>query len=219
MRWIVVAVIIVVSGILCWSNWQPITLYFLGNSAQTALLSLSLPLALWVLLFTLAGFITGFFIQVLNRLVSASPTPRRPRQRVTSPPPQPMGVSPNSERDWEQQRPNEWDIEEPPHSPTQTSYSPPPTPKNPDPPPQDRFKAESPSVAKSSEQTPLDAEVKASSPPQKTTREGSVYTYTYREKGDRPAPPTANSSDQVYDANYRVITPPSNEPEPEEDWI
>ncbi len=77
-------------------------------------------------------------------------------------------------------------------------------------------------------------------PPKAASQEGTVYSYTYRELSDRissepseppPQPKKQSSSSQprkdVYDAQYRIITPPyraSQEPndqdeDNEENWI
>lgn len=225
MRWLVVSIGMGMIGLLFWFNGQPITLYFLGNSPQTALFSLSWPLAVWILLFMLAGVITGLIIQIFHQFSAPSPS-RRPRQRFEPPSPRRSAFK-TQKPDWEQEIPNEWDIEEPPETSTQPRYS---SPSPPQPEIQDRFKAEKPPEPSLSsefeENSPIappmtDFEVPKS--PKQTSREGSVYTYTYHsEKRDRPVKP---SSDQVYDAPYRVITPPDekndnfDEQSEEEEWI
>jgi hypothetical protein len=57
--------------------------------------------------------------------------------------------------------------------------------------------------------------------PASTSKSGSVYSYTYREKGKSEV----GKTDGVYDANYRVIVPPyQKSPDPpkddneDEDW-
>lgn len=61
----------------------------------------------------------------------------------------------------------------------------------------------------------------ANQQPASTSKSGSVYSYTYREKGKSEV----GKTDGVYDANYRVIVPPyQKSPDPpkddneDEDW-
>ena len=78
-----------------------------------------------------------------------------------------------------------------------------------------------------------------SQPPKKSTREGTIYSYTYREprptqsrstpnRSPESSPPktTPTTSKKIYDANYRVINPPLSSAEPsngyedeDEDWV
>ena len=59
--------------------------------------------------------------------------------------------------------------------------------------------------------------------PKTASRSGSVYSYGYREPKDKGV----GKTEQVYDANYRVITPPyrqnaeqqTDEDESDQDWI
>ena len=115
---------------------------------------------------------------------------------------------------------DEWNIEQPP---TETTV---PRPKlNDTPPKEPTFEVQK--------------------PPQTESHEGTIYSYTYRELRDRPdslsepdvTPPSTQTEEtrspksppnnQVYDANYRIITPPYKTPsddsgdndEDEESWI
>jgi hypothetical protein len=80
--------------------------------------------------------------------------------------------------------------------------------------------------------TPQLRSFEASQQPQNVSREGSVYSYRYREPKDRPpATPDSEKRDTpktggVVDANYRVIAPPYRPPseppldaEEDEDWV
>ncbi|MFN9176733.1 MAG: DUF1049 domain-containing protein [Synechocystis sp.] len=70
-------------------NRQPVTLFFLGTSQQSALASLTLPLGLWVVIFTTVGIVTSLLINGLSRI--GQPQRRSPNQSVrpTPPPPEP----------------------------------------------------------------------------------------------------------------------------------
>lgn len=224
MRWLVVSIGIGIIGLLCWFNGQPIALYFLGNSPQTALFSLSLPFAVWILLFILAGVVTGLILQIFHQFAAPS-SPRRSRQRFEPPSPRRSAFK-TQKPDWEQEIPKEWDIEEPPETVTQPRY---PSASPPQPEIKDRFSSDTPpepSFTSEFEENPPNSppvtDFERPKSPKQTTREGSVYTYTYSPKRDRPTKPSA---DQIYDAPYRVITPPDEKsdnfddhPE-EEEWI
>ena len=54
MGWIMVLFAIAMGGLLIWQNLGVITLVFFGG-----IMTVKLPLAVWVLLFTLAGIISG----------------------------------------------------------------------------------------------------------------------------------------------------------------
>ncbi|MFN7338969.1 MAG: hypothetical protein ACK5TF_04590, partial [bacterium] len=60
MGWIMVLFAIAVGGLLIWQNLGAITLVFFGG-----IMTVKLPLAVWVLLFTLAGIISGLTLQFL----------------------------------------------------------------------------------------------------------------------------------------------------------
>ncbi len=216
MQWILVGLFIVVSGLLCVFNWQPITLYFLGNSSKTAFMTVSLPLAVWIILFTFNGILTGLILQILNRFSSPPSSPRRPRQ-WSEPPSAPSPPNPPlREPDWERPVPKEWDIEEPPRNVVNPLPNPPETPQ---PEIKDSFTAESSTFQ------PKSSEFEAPQQPLSSSRKGSVYTYRYQDK-DKTSATRRSPSSSVYDADYRVIQPPSPESENtelseenKEEWI
>lgn len=227
MRLIVLALMLIGTVVSLLQNQQPITLYFLGTDSNTALFSLQLPLGIWIILFTVAGIITSLLIQFLTRSpVSLSPKPPRNRRpRTPEPPETPYSRPETKKSDWEKSPPpeweqsieeeeDEWDIEEPPTENT--------IPRQPD-------KVED-----------IRSEFEVQKPPKAVSQEGTVYSYTYRELSDRVSsqpspeppkpkekPPSSQPRKEVYDAQYRVITPPyraSQEPndedeDNEENWI
>ncbi|HAC63883.1 MAG TPA: hypothetical protein DCF68_10180 [Cyanothece sp. UBA12306] len=218
-------------------NQQPVVLYFLGTNAQTALFTIQLPIGIWVVLFTAAGILTSLILQFLNRSSPATtrkPLNPPPRQKPPKTPSSESSSSESSEEldwgkmpqtNWEGTVPetideeDDWNIEEPPIKPTV---------------PREQRQSRS----------PLDdrGNFERQQPPSKVSRQGSMYSYTYRELSDEkeeiPSPqssptkepkPGKNKADnQIYDANYRIITPPYREPEDssdpkqdqeDEDWL
>ncbi|TRU98598.1 MAG: hypothetical protein EWV75_05045 [Microcystis wesenbergii Mw_QC_S_20081001_S30D] len=204
MGWIMVLFAIAVGGLLIWQNLGVITLVFFGG-----IMTVKLPLAVWVLLFTLAGIISGLTLQFLysfGRPLAAPKASPRIGNNPTVPPPSPRPTyiqdtaASAPDNDWERDRDDDWNFDAPPEKPTTI---------------QDR-EGFSPRVAD---------EEKANfvKPPEDSSQTGSVYSYSYR---------TAKQSrgekvDQVYDVNYRIIKPPAqdqNEDQEvnkgdEEEWI
>ncbi|MEA5510891.1 LapA family protein [Crocosphaera sp. UHCC 0190] len=251
MRLIILLLLLVGTGIFIIQNQQPVVLYFLGTEAKTALFSLSLPLGLWVVIFAVAGIMTSLLIQLLTRSPEASlrrpsrqnPTPKSVkspnRPRPPEPPETPYQRPEPKRSDWEMP-PNpeweantqldedeEWNIEEPPKERTQP-FQPSKTPIIED----------------------QSSEFEMPQTPKTVSREGTIYSYTYRELRDRQdpiaspepesppsppetpptPPPKSEPINEVYDANYRVITPPYQTPpnslnsdfdenEDEESWV
>ncbi len=209
-------------------NQQPVALVFFGG-----VFSITLPIAFWVLLFTASGIITTIFCRTLNALFKPSSSkpsvPKSPPSRSQSAPvsqprqdKQKLSASPPSLReDWGQKTEiDEWDIEEPPIDPTEIF---------------NRGRTER--VRVQDKTSPLETPQE----PTSVSRQGTVYSYSYREQRDRIEPqekidpegktPVTDTNpskpESVYDANYRIITPPyrdSTEEKPsrdeeEEDWV
>ncbi len=239
MRLIILLLALIGTVILLVQNQQAIALYFLGTDSETALFSLKLPLGVWVILFAMGGILTSLFIQLLTRsprqLTAKQPSKPRPRSQDT--PETPYQRPQEKRSDWEVppkpewedtvkevEDDDEWDIEEPPIEQT--------IPR------------------KSSPLEETRSEFEVQQPPKTVSREGTVYSYTYRELSDRVSspppsdpvpldqphedrdpqvekkPPATNPGGEVYDANYRIITPPyqpsqDRSPDEEEDetWI
>jgi hypothetical protein len=219
MGWIVVLGVIGIGGLLLWQNLSGITLLFFGG-----IMTVTLPIAVWVILFTFTGIVSSLTLQFLYGFgrsfaqpKASPPMPSRP----SSPPPSPSPSSrPEREReetrspipsvsppstDWERESGgDDWSRETPPPEPTVR--------QNPE--IFDRFDKTVPN------EEPTDFEVPQS--PKASTQTGSIYSYSYR-----TAKQTRDqNADQVYDANYRIIIPPSREvtdepakAEEEEDWI
>ena len=231
MRLLILVVAIGAMAVFFWQNQQPIALVFFGG-----IWSLQLPLAAWVLLFAAAGALSSLVLRGLNSLgrkrpttrdFSPPPRPRRPPQPPLRSEPTsnvPPSVPPASTSDWQASPPSEpetwddWTVE----------ASRPPV-------------AQQPPEPATTESQLRNFEV--AQQPQNISREGSIYSYRYREPRDRPqeAPKIEEVVDyrqprdrprevpkigEVVDANYRVIVPPYQSPsqssldaEDDEDWL
>jgi hypothetical protein len=181
-----------------------ITLVFFGG-----IMTVKLPLAVWVLLFTLAGIISGLTLQFLysfGRPLAAPKASPRIANNPTVPPPSPrptyiQDTAPSARgNDWERDSGDDWNFDTPPEKPTTI---------------QDREEFSS----------RLADEEKANfvKPPSDSSRTGSVYSYSYRTAKQT----RGEKADQVYDVNYRIITPPAQDQNEdrevnkgdEEEWI
>lgn len=195
---------IAVVGLLIWQNLGVITLVFFGG-----IMTVKLPLAVWVLLFTLAGIISGLTLQFLysfGRPLAAPKTspPIANNPKVPPPSPRPTYIQDSAasppDNDWERDSGDDWNFDTPPEKPTTI---------------QDREEF-SPRVAD---------EEKANfvKPPEDSYQTGSVYSYSYRTAKQT----RGEKAEQVYDVNYRIITPPAQDENQErevnkgdeEDWI
>ncbi len=204
MGWIMVLFAIAVGGLLIWQNLGVITLVFFGG-----IMTVKLPLAVWVLLFTLAGIISGLTLQFLysfGRPLAAPKASPRIANNPTVPPPSPrptyiQDTAPSARgNDWERDSGDDWNFDTPPEKPTTI---------------QDREEFSS----------RLADEEKANfvKPPSDSSQTGSIYSYSYRTAKQT----RGEKADQVYDVNYRIITPPAQDQNEdrevnkgdEEEWI
>ncbi|WP_041804247.1 hypothetical protein [Microcystis aeruginosa] len=204
MGWIMVLFAIAVGGLLIWQNLGAITLVFFGG-----IMTVKLPLAVWVLLFTLAGIISGLTLQFLYSFgrplaaPKASP-PIANNPQVPPPSPRPTYIQDRAAsppgNDWERDSGDDWNFDAPPEKPTTI---------------QDR--EEFPPRVADGEKANF---VK---PPEDSYQTGSVYSYSYRTAKQT----RGEKADQVYDVNYRIITPPAQDENQErgvnkadeEEWI
>ncbi|MEW5857901.1 MAG: LapA family protein [Cyanobacteriota bacterium] len=208
-------------ALLALQNLSPVlALVFLGAKTQ------ALPVGVWILAAIATGALTGSFLQLLSylqrrplqarirKLEAAEPPPRssQPRRETAqstsstqqtsyTPPPPPQASNPDTDGDdWEEEvaDDDDWEEEEPRDRPP----SPQPSAKE---------------FVEERERTTYERQQE----PKSASRSGSVYSYSYRE----PRNSGVGKTEAVYDANYRVITPPYQAPEPvrktnqdEEDW-
>ncbi len=228
MRIVLLLIIAIALGVLALSNWSPaLALVFLG--VQTP----ALPLAVWVGGAIAAGALTSFCFQFLSYLQRGYSAPRvtRPRSapsqggwtRPEPPKPEPEAESDAFEEetdftppktpsdrvasDWEESSEGDWNFA-PEEESTSQGWE------------QQEFRQE-PEPARTE---PRDREQRRESKPKSASQSSpsSTYSYGYREPKDSGV----GKTEVVYDANYRVITPPYRnleEPETrdraqEEDW-
>jgi type IV secretory pathway VirB10-like protein len=211
----IVLLVLVVGGLTLFAlfNLSPVLpLVFLGST------TVALPLGTWIGIAIAAGAGTSFFLQLLSYL-SRGYSPRRveaveelddnqvpprtrsferepeqtpepePETRYTPPPPPPPATPKPPRRDsdtldWEERVSKDWDFEEEPTAPraNQSDF--------------DFDDSSNPQAAGTN------YEVKQE--PKTSSQSGSVYSYTYREHGESGV----GKADAIYDANYRLITPP-----------
>ncbi len=219
-------------------NRGTVLIYFLGNRSADALVSLQLPLGVWVVIFVLAGILTSLLVQLLIRFsrpsISKTKAPRREPRPSPTPPraPQPPPTSPiTGDRRWQWENPipevDDWEESEVIPSP-----EPRPQPQEPViPPPIVEPKVEPKNEAPSQEPLPplQLKQFEVSRSPQKSERQGTIYSQTYREADQAASPRTkqpakpSNTDADIYDANFRVLRPPltaGQEPdEDDEDWV
>ncbi|MEA5580986.1 LapA family protein [Nodularia harveyana UHCC-0300] len=182
-------------------NWSPVlSLVFLGTR------TLPLPLAMWIFFSTAAGAATSLLITTLLKgsnyfgeqqqkpYKSTRTSPRTsatPREKFQPPPERPSPSprrteSPTSKAfdDWDTDNStnDDWDFDE------QETEA--PTPSNQTPPVRDSQTYERPQT------------------PQSSSQSGSVYSYNYRQ----PENTAVGKTESVYDADYRVIIPPYQPP-------
>jgi hypothetical protein len=231
MRLLILLLVLGVGGLFFVQNQQAITLVFFGNLA-----TVTLPMAVWVLLFIAAGAITSFVWQILTprfkppvpgsyeskRSRSFSPPPPPPQSERTfsnSRPPQEFLRSPapttssSATSDWEskdfQEEWDDWEVKKPQPEPRKDFI------REPEPNDSDRSEDFERTLEENKSRI-----FEAEQQPKSSTQTGSVYSYVYREPKDRqdrkPEEKQENQTedrktDRVYDANYRVIRPPYRE--------
>jgi hypothetical protein len=217
MGWMMVLFAIAVGGLLIWQNLTVITLVFFGG-----IMTVKLPLGVWVLLFTLAGIISGLTLQFLysfRRPLAAPKASPRIANNPTVPPPSPRPTyiqdsapspplrrsSGQASNDWERDSGDDWNFDTPPLR-------------------RSSGQAEKPTIIQDREEFPTrvadEEKVDFVKPPSDSSQTGSVYSYSYRTAKQT----RGEKADQVYDVNYRIITPPAEDQNEvnkgdEEEWI
>jgi hypothetical protein len=210
----IVLLLMVVGGLalVAFSNLSPvIALVFLGMPTP------ALPLATWMGIAIASGALTSFVLQFLQFLLIGSSTLRSdeplevPRQnrsfardeeepvsfRQSYTPPPPEAPRTRATSDWEEANARNWDFEPRvgANSGSQT-----------DPQPEQTVQSKSTERTNETTQQP------------KTDTPSGVYSYSYREQEKKQD--GVGKADAIYDANYRVIRPPNQpvESEDDEDW-
>ncbi len=220
MGWIMVLFAIAVGGLLIWQNLTVITLVFFGG-----MMTVKLPLAVWVLLFTLVGIISGLTLQFLYGFgrplaaPKASP-PIANNPKVPTPSPRPTYIQDTAPsalgNDWERDSGDDWNFDTPPLRRSSGQAEKPTSI-------QDREEFSS-SLADDEKVDPEpNQRANFVKPPSDSYQTGSVYSYSYRTAKQT----RGEKADQVYDVNYRIITPPAQDENEErevnkgdeEEWI
>jgi uncharacterized integral membrane protein len=195
---IFLGLILMVVIIFTLQNQEVITVTLLNQP-----LPLKLPLSWWILLSTGAGMLTSLILQLFNQFSGNSNQGRFSAtvKQSNSPEPSPdLDPKPSRTRLQESEPDDEWNIEEPPQIIPE--------------------RIESEWSARQKEQS---NELEEEAPFQPPPRSSALYSYRYRES-QKKQPENTTSDQEVYDAEYRVITPPYQDPpseasEEDEDWI
>lgn len=218
----IILILVVLGGLilLLAYNLSPVSLVFLSMRSP------ALPLAVWILLSLAAGAITSLFINGLHGLSNyfANSSSKRRNNNIKSPPPRPS----------EQRRETDYT----------TTYTAPNTPKpNTESASSDEFddwgsnsnnddwdtddweseedtdKEDTNKTRNSNPQIDIkdSRTYEVNQEPQSSNKSGAVYSYSYQE----PKNSGVGKTESVYDADYRVLTPPYRQidttPE-DEDW-
>lgn len=213
-------------ALLALQNLSPVlALVFLGAKTQ------ALPVGVWILAAIATGALAGSFLQLLSYLQRRPLQARIRKLEATEPPRSNQSRRETAQSTYTAQQT---------YSTQQTSYTPPPPPEptNTDADgddweeevaedddwgdeleePRDRTPSRQPFAKDSVEERTT---YERQQEPKSASRSGSVYSYSYRE----PRNSGVGKTEAVYDASYRVITPPYQEPEPvrktnqdEDDW-
>jgi len=216
----IVLLFIVVGGLalFAFSNLSPVlSLGFLGMQTPV------LPLATWIGFAIASGVFTSLVLQFLQFLLISS-SPRRFTEPLEVPPqtrpfrrdyedpvpnrqsynpPQPETPKTTVASDWEEHNGENWEFDESASTSTRQGGN---RARETD---QSDREVSKQSTERSNETT----QQPQSSPP------SGAYSYSYREREQKQA--GVGKADVVYDANYRVIVPPNQTVEPEddeEDW-
>ncbi|NEP08844.1 MAG: LapA family protein [Symploca sp. SIO2C1] len=215
--------VVIVGGLVLFasSNWpsEQVTLVFLNREIAT------LPLIVWIASAIAAGAITSFCLQLLNQVPKGysnqnlrefrevPPQTRSVRREApqndtseyetpdTPEPPKVDGSSSRAVSDWDTKIDRDWELDEEPASSKST---------------QPDFERD----FTEGKQVSVRTNYEVPQEPKTSSKIGSVYSYSYREKEQKDS--GVGKTDEIYDANYRLIRPPYKQPieqtENEEDW-
>ncbi|MBW4662667.1 MAG: LapA family protein [Chroococcus sp. CMT-3BRIN-NPC107] len=179
-------------------NWSPVLpLVFLGLTTP------ALPLAVWILISLAAGAGTTIAIAILNNLANYFAQPLRSHKRQVKPPSRPQPSSNSSAKRPTQAASNnnsddDW-LDEPLNDEDW------------------HLEEKTQDTEKDTNSYPQDSRSYEVNSEPKSSSQGSVYSSSYREAESSKV----GKSESVYDADYRVLTPPYKSPNPvreDEDW-
>ena len=191
---LIILLLVVLGGLtlLLLQNWSPtLALVFLGVTTQP------LPLALWILMSVGAGAFTSLVVTGLFSLSSYFTRSPQQRPKVVD------SGTPRAQQTVASQKP---DADPTPNDATDDWVS----------------NSTGDWFEEEDKTGPTQKDVKSpnyevSNEPQSSHQSGSVYSYGYR----KPSNSNVGKTESVYDANYRIITPPSqpkNTTKEDEDW-
>ena len=187
------------------STVLPIT--FLGMKTQ------ALPLAVWIIIAIALGFFTSIFLQLLSYL-QRRPLLARIRQLETEPL-RPSAKKSESSETASRQKSYATPAQETPTTNEASDWEVPEPEADED---WDFDEEEAPETTSSKPAVDRDStNYETRQEPKTSKQSGSAYSYSYREPKDSGV----GRTEAVYDANYRVITPPHHQTRPqeeEEDW-
>lgn len=198
-RLVVLLVILLGLGVFAWQNLLPITLVFLGIKTQ------ALPLSLWILMAIAAGASTIWILQFMDYLSRRSLIARIRKLEANYSPPSTDGRENSQTNSAARDNSSGWGDEEDLGKASATT---------------EEWENSEPSSfgTSSSQNIPKDStNYEVRQEPKSSNQAGSVYSYSYREPQDSGV----SKTEAVYDANYRVITPPFRQPSEKEnsdDW-
>jgi len=177
-------------------NRQLITIIILNRP-----LTFSLPLGIWVLIFMIAGIITSLIIKLIN------PVEIIPVADTYSPKNYQKNQANQFKNEEIEEDEDEWNIEEPPIEPTRIK-----------PPIKDKVRPENFDQEEIEKQREREFQFKDNQVQQTSQKEENVNNFEQEKPPIRPS--RKPKSNQVYDANYRVITPPyrQNEDQSPQQW-
>lgn len=199
-RLILLLVVLLGLGVFAWQNWSlPLAVVFLGIKSQ------ELPLSLWILMAIAAGALTSGVLQMLNYLSRRSLIARIRQPEGGNSPPSNDSRQSRQTADSTEDNFSDWDDEEDSNAGGGSK--------------EEWDDYEQPSAGTSSPRDvgtqPRNFEVRQE--PKSSSQSGSVYSYSYREPSDSGV----GKTEAVYDANFRVITPPYRKPvenQNSDDW-
>ena len=193
----IILLLVILGGLalLLLQNWSPVLpLVFLGLTTP------ALPLAVWILISLVAGASTSLAIASLFNLANYFAQPKPTKKRQFTPPPRPQPSSNTYSKQPAQESSNSADdwLEDP-HNDQDWQYE------------------ENTQNSDNADSYPQDSRsYEVNNEPKSSKRQGSVYSYSYREPDS-----VKEKTESVYDADYRVLTPPYKSPNPgqdDDDW-
>lgn len=198
-RLLLLLIVLIGLSVFAWQNWSlPLTVVFLGMHSQ------ALPLSAWILMAIAVGALTSGVLQLLGYLSKRSLIARiRQLEAGDFPPTDEERQDPQTTDSRVDNSSDDWDDEEELGSTSAQDW--------------EESEQRSTSASSSENVSQNTANYEARQEPTSSSRAGSVYSYSYK----KPSDSGVGKTEVIYDVNYRVINPPSQEPVDKEnldDW-